>query len=282
MKAQHIRVTKKEKLYKLQGSKYVQSNLTNTFLEIKKDLLNNKRVLFSGTPCQVAGLYRYLGKKYDNLFTIDLVCHGVPSPILFEKYINWLENKEHSTVTNYNFRDKIKNDWGVNSRVEFASNKIKYKRAKLDPYFKAFTDGLTYRESCYNCQFAKKERIADITLADYWGIKNIHPDFVNEKGVSLVIVNSKKGNLLLDLVKNDIIFIESDIDEAAKYNLNLNNPSIRTSSRTRAYDSILQLNSQCFKKYSKKHLQYKISLKELVKQILPYKVKKSIKKIIKK
>lgn len=282
IRAVHIRVDNEKTLKKLQGSKYVQSNPNNTFLMVKKDLENGVKVLYSGTPCQIAGLYKFLGKKYDDLYTIDLVCHGVPSPLLFRKYLLWLQKRKKDIVTNYSFRDKKQNDWGVNARIEFKNRKDYYIRAKLDPYFKAFTDGITYRECCYNCKYAKKERISDITLADYWGIEKIHPDFKNSKGISLVLINNSKGNILLESVKNDIIFLKSSVEKASEYNLNLNSPSKRTNHRNKAYNNISLLDIKEFKKYAKNNLNYKISFKETIKQIMPYSIKKKIKKIIKK
>ena len=282
IEAVHIRIDNEKELKKLQGSKYVQSNPNNTFSMVKKDLESEKKVLYSGTPCQIAGLYKYLGKKYDNLYTIDLVCHGVPSPLLFKKYITWIQEKKNDIVTNYSFRDKINNDWGVNARIEFKDRKNYFIRAKLDPYFKAFTNGITYRECCYNCQFAKKERVSDITLADYWGIERIHPNFKNKKGISLVLVNNTKGISLFESVKNDITFIKTNIEDAAKYNLNLNSPSKRKIHRNNSYNNLLLLEPKKFGKYARKNLDYKISFVELIKQVLPYSIKTRIKKIIRK
>lgn len=281
MEASHIRIAAINEINRLQGSKYVQSKLNEIFKEVEHDLFNNRVVLFSGTPCQISGLKTFLNKEYNNLYTIDLVCHGVPSPLLFKIYKEWLERKHSSKLVDYNFRDKINNDWGVNARMIF-DNKVIYRRAKLDPYFKAFTNGLTYRRCCYTCNYANKNRISDITLADYWGIEKNHETFFNPKGVSLLIINSVKGESLLDLIHKDINFIETDLRLALKYNLNLNRPSYKPSEREYVYNNIKHIGSNNFIRYSIQQLNYKICISEVIKQIIPFKMKRVLKEVKKK
>ena len=173
----HIKVKDKEKLKLLQGSKYVQSNINNTYKEAEKELKKNKIVLFSGTPCQIAGLNSFLMKYYDNLITCDLVCHGVPSQKLFKKYIEFLSEKFKSKVVKYNFRSKNKKGWGLVSQVETKDGKIRFVEPDFDPYYSNFLSSNTYRESCYKCYYSNCNRVSNITLADYWGINRIHPKF---------------------------------------------------------------------------------------------------------
>lgn len=285
MESNHVKVDSLENLNKLQGSKYVQSNLKQIFLDIMDDLNNNKIVLFSGTPCQIAGLKSFLKKDYINLITIDLVCHGVPSPLLFNKYKEWYEYKNNVKIIDYSFRDKYNNDWGVNARIKVLKNKKNkylFVRAKLDPYFKAFTDGSNYRECCYDCKYAKKDRISDITLADYWGIENVHKNFINKKGVSLLIINTERGVSLFNNIINNIKYIESDINEAVKYNLNLNKPSVRPDLRNYVYSGLKDINSSNFYDYSKNNLNFRIDVKEIIKQVMPYKLKKILKNLLNK
>lgn len=279
----HYITDSKEECKKFRGSKYVQSDTGNTFVKVKEYLENKKLVLYSGTPCQIAGLKSFLNKEYDNLITIDLICHGVPSNKLYKKYIKYLENKYNGKIIEYNFRSKDKEVWGTNSKVVFKTsrniNKVKYIRGSLDPYYKNFLDGNIYRENCYSCKYAQKNRISDITLGDYWGIEKIHPHFKDDNGISLIIVNTKKGKKILEKIKDNINMIHSDINEASKYNHNLTSPSIRTSRRDNIYKNIDKVENTDF---IKKNLKTKFELKERVKALMPIQLKQWIKKIIRK
>lgn len=278
-KAEHIRVDNKEDLNKLRGSKYVQSNTKNTFKQVKEDLQNNQLVLYTGTPCQIAGLKSFLGKDYDNLLTIDLICHGVPSQKLFSKYLEFLESKYKSKILEYEFRSKEKNTWGLNLKIRFENGKVKYIPARLDPYYKSFLNGDTYRESCYNCKYASINRIGDITLADYWGIEKEHPDFYDEKGVSAIIVSSKKGQEFFEKIKNNIDFIESTIEKLMNKNDNLKFSTERNNIRDEVYSN---LDEKDFGKYMKEDLKFKKDKKEIVKNFIPVGIKRILKRKMKK
>ncbi len=275
--AEQIAIKSKEELYKLRGSKYVQSNTQNTFTEAKKDLDNDKLVLYSGTPCQIAGLKAFLNKDYENLVTIDLVCHGVPSPKLFKKYIEYLEERYKSRVVSYEFRNKEKNGWGLTSKVVFDNGKTKYINANLDSYYKTFLKSYTYREVCYNCKYANTNRIADITLADYWGIKKKIPNFYDEQGVSAIIINTEKGNKIFNKVIKNISYIKSDISSVKEENHNLEYSSKRDKIREKAY---IDIDNKKFKKYVKENLKYKKEFKDMVKSMIPFKIKKYIKGVL--
>ena len=272
----HIRIDNEKDLIKLQGSKYVQSHMNDIYSRVKDDLKNNKKVLFTGTPCQVKGLKNYLDKEYDNLITCDLVCHGVPSQKLFKKYIKFLEEKYNKKIIKYDFRNKEKNGWGLTSKVTFEDNTFKYINSDFDPYYSNFLNCNTYRESCYNCKFAQKIRPSDITLADYWGVLSIHNEFYDENGVSLILVNSEKGNEILKENKEFIEKIETNLDYASSCNKNLISPSTRPDKRNYIYNEIDELSP---KVYFRKVLKYKVTPKKFIKLLVPNELKRCIKKI---
>lgn len=272
----HIKVKDKEGLKLLQGSKYVQSNINNTYKEAEKELKENKIVLFSGTPCQIAGLNSYLMKDYDNLITCDLVCHGVPSQKLFKKYIEFLSEKFKSKVVKYNFRSKNKKGWGLVSQVETEDGKIRFVEPDFDPYYSNFLSSNTYRESCYKCYYSNYNRVSSITLADYWGINRIHPNFYSEQGNSLILINDNKGKEILEKIKNEVELIETDLNLAANHNKNLIKPSPRNSIRDNIY---LRIDEMDAKKYIKSNLRIKYTVKKVIKAIIPNRVKKILKRV---
>lgn len=278
LKLEHIRIDKQENLYKLRGSKYLQSNTKNTFELVKNDLNKGVKVLYVGTPCQIAGLKNYLGKDYEELLLVDLVCHGVPSQKLFDKYLTWLKKKNNSSIIEYEFRSKEKKSWGLNLKVKFESGKERYIPANLDPYYKSFLNGSTYRECCYNCKYAKIERVGDITIADYWGIEKEHPDFYDKNGVSAVIINTNAGFKAFENIKDEVEYRDTEIEKIIAKNKNLQEPTIRNSIRNNAYKDI---DRKKFINYSKKNLKFKKDIKDIIKNLIPIKIKKKIKKIIK-
>ena len=278
LKLEHIRIDKQENLYKLRGSKYLQSNTKNTFELVKNDLNKGVKVLYVGTPCQIAGLKNYLGKDYEELLLVDLVCHGVPSQKLFDKYLTWLKKKNNSSIIEYEFRSKEKKSWGLNLKVKFESGKERYIPANLDPYYKSFLNGSTYRECCYNCKYAKIERVGDITIADYWGIEKEHPDFYDKNGVSAVIINTNAGFKAFENIKDKVEYRDTEIEKIIAKNKNLQEPTIRNSIRNNAYKDI---DRKKFINYSKNNLKFKKDIKDIIKNLIPIKIKKKIKKIIK-
>lgn len=271
----HIGVEKKEDLIKLQGSKYVQSNINNAYKEVKKNLDKKRLVLFTGTPCQIKGLKNFLVKDYENLLTCDLVCHGVPSQKLFQKYLSYLENKYHKKIKKYDFRNKEKKGWGLTAKITFEDNSVKYLNSDFDSYYSNFLDCNTYRESCYNCKFANINRSSDITLADYWGILSIHNKFYDEQGVSLVLINTEKGERILSKVKDKIDLINTDLDYAISKNKNLKEPSQRPEKREKIYNQIDMIPTT---KFIKEKLNYKVTMKKIVKIFIPNKIKKHLMK----
>ncbi len=272
---EHERIDNQEKLKRLQGSKYVQSNVKSTYEQVKIDLKTGKYVLYSGTPCQIAGLYSYLNKNYENLYTIDLICHGVPSPLMFKKYIEWKEKSIGGKITEYSFRYK-EDGYGGRYLVRIKNNnKIKQLPIMLDPYGDAFLKGKTFRESCYRCKYAKSNRVADITIGDLWGSEDIKTNIDMKSGVSLIITNSYKGKQLFDLSKDKLHYNEINLEKVKKYNECLNHPVKRPESRDYIYKGYEE------EKYFCENLKVGIKLKLRVSNMIPIKVKEYIKCLIK-
>lgn len=257
----HIGARNLKDLEKLRGSKYVQSNTANTYKEVREYLEEGRQVLYSGTACQIAGLKNFLGKNYDNLLTVDIVCHGVPSQKIFRKYREYIENKYKGKIEELSFRNKEKRGWGLNLKIKLDNGKTIRKFAYVDPYYKAFVNGDTYRECCYNCKYANSKRIGDITLADYWGLANVHPEFYDGKGVSAVIVNTKRGMAVWNNVKDKLECIDTAIASIQKYNPNLVNPTKRKKNRDYIYSN---LDEKSFKKFAKENLKFKKNIKDVV------------------
>ncbi len=277
LEAKHIKVSSEKDLERLFGSKYVQSIIGNVYVDVKKSLEENKYVLFSGTACQIAGLNNYLGKKYDKLFTVDVICHGVPSQELFRKYIMWLEKRTKDTIIKYDFRYKKRNGWGLNYKAKGLRKRV-IRSGWLDPYYSAFLNCDTYRECCYSCKYANKNRISDITLGDFWGIEREHPDFYNDMGVSAVIINTEKGQQLFESIEEQILCIESSFDKVARQNNNLLRPSVKSAKR----DELKKFTINEYESLFDSLLHIKISIYQRIKYFVPVRLKRIIKRIIKK
>lgn len=204
----HVVVRTKEERDKLKGSKYVQSDLKSTYKEIKEFLSRDTTVMFVGTPCQVSELYTYLGKDDAGLFTIDFICHGTPSLLLFKEHIAYLENKYNKKAIFYKFRDK-KYGWTHTESIGFSGGVTcsSFSVLKLKTLFYS---NLTLRPSCYACKYANFHRDADITIGDYWGVEKAHKIY-DSKGTSLLIVNSDKGDKMLSSLAGSCKLIPSDI-----------------------------------------------------------------------
>ena len=214
----HIGIEKAEDIGKLRGSKYVQcEDNANLFREIKKDLMSGRPVLFSGTPCQIEGLSAYLKKKYDNLLTVDMICHGVPSPAVWSAYISELEEKNNAHSDKVSFRNKISGWKKYSFSVDF-SNGNKYCQTVVDdPYRSAFVHSVTIRKSCFKCPFRKLERISDFTMADFWGCEKVTPQMNDNTGITLAFINSEKAISTFNSLC-DIEFTEVSEDDALREN----------------------------------------------------------------
>ena len=181
------------KIERLKKSKYVQSSIGSIFNEVQDQLIDNKLTLFSGTPCQVDGLKRYLGKDYNNLITVDFICHGVPSPSLLKKHIEWIENRIKKTIIDLDFRPKDRG-WDKHSLgCKDLSSKWWFFPAEDDPYFKAFFCNYSLRKSCYECNYSVNKHLSDITMGDFWGYYRYNSSIYDKRGLSLILVNTEKG-----------------------------------------------------------------------------------------
>lgn len=209
--AVHIRTESAEGRNSMRGSKYIQSSMLDCYRQTKTDLIAGKKVLFSGTSCQIAGLKSFLGKEYENLFCVDIVCHGVPSPLVWQKYLEWQEKRNKSKVKSVNFRNKTKFGWKAHIETLTFEND---KNVDSDIFRRIFYGHYALRPSCYKCPYKDIMHPADITIADYWGIDDAVPNFNDDKGVSLVLVNNEKGNGFFEMVNNDCIFMKADISKS--------------------------------------------------------------------
>lgn len=218
LKVYHRGVTEYEELAKLRGSKYVQSDLGNCYSEIKKRLINNQEVLFSGTPCQIAGLYTFLRKQYNNLYTIEVVCHGVPSNKVFRKYTESLEKKHSASIKKFTFRNKEEGWTNYKLRAEFDNGEIFIEYGYENLYMKGYIKNLYIRPSCTACHFKNFTSESDILLGDYWGVETKFADFRDNTGVSLMFINTVKGRKLFENIEGRLYYMETDLDHAIRFN----------------------------------------------------------------
>lgn len=287
-----ISIEKIEDLPRLQGSKYVQSSMNSSFLKIKSELQTGRTVLFCGVPCQVEALKRFLGRSYENLLLVDIVCHGVPSNRMLKDYLAFLADKKQMGIQSIQFRTKTK---GQNVYGEIAyrqvshTGEIAYRQEPLisykSSYYKLFLNCQTFRDSCYHCKFAGTKRPGDISLCDYWGIEDEHPDFVKEvekeglAGISAIMLNTNAGIAFFERLKQEFLLRESTVEQVAKHNPQLQAPSVETAERKQVLDCYRQRGYQgvddfYFKKYRMKILTSDIG------QVLPNSWKKKILQVI--
>lgn len=211
----HKRATTMEERDEFKGSKYVQSDLTGVFRQVKKDLKDGMVVLFSGTPCQTSGLNSYIGKKLrENLYLVDIVCHGVPSPYLWRDYIKYLEESQGDEIVWVNFRDKQKFGWSAHRET------FKFRGGKMMWFTKTFYQHIMFRHSCGNCHFCNTQRPSDITIADFWGWQKTDTEInKDDKGLSLILVNTEKGRRLFEGVKDDLQVVHANLEDCLQPNL---------------------------------------------------------------
>lgn len=221
----HKGITSTNELSILRGSKYVQSSINSSFSETEKALKNGKTVLFSGTPCQIAGLKMFLRNEYDKLFCIQVICHGVSSPVLWQKYVSYIEDKYSSVLRSFNFRDK-ETGWKNFSVSGTTSDGTVFSRPNFaDPYMQLFLYNYSLRSSCFNCRFKGNSMLADITLGDFWQINNIQPDFNDNKGTSLVVLHTEKGKALFESISSELKSMELPYEKAIANNIAYNKSS---------------------------------------------------------
>ena len=277
MSVSHICVDQISDLSRLRLSKYVQSYIGDAFRKVKEYAQQGRMVLFCGTPCQAAGLRNFLRKDYSNVICCDFICHGVPSPMVYRKYLEWIEGK-YGKVTHVNFRDKKKGWYDALRMISLSSGKKRYLRNDDDAYWIAFNDNKNLQMACYDCQFLGFPRIADITLADFWGIgKSIsfgHVDDI-EKGVSLLIGSTDKGKSLINQSKNKLYYFERTIEEAIERNQASVRSSTLPASRKDFYRDLERLK---FDEMQRKYMvpNMKTRMVKLFREYLPFWFIKSI------
>ena len=259
----HSYIENIDELEKFRGSKYVQSSINDTYKKAKEFLNKDRYVLFTGTPCQIEGLKAYLQKDYDKLYTQDIICHGVPSPKVWKKYLEYRKKKDNRKAENISFRNKDTGWKLFNMKFEYKDTAYKKNQTK-DAYMQVFLQNLCLRDSCYNCSFKKKNRNSDITLADFWGIQNIYAEMDDNKGTSLIILNSSKGNELFEKIKQNIKYKEVNLDEALKYNIGMMHSVNKNGKRENFF---IDLDNLEFDKLSKKYVKKTNIIKRVASKI---------------
>lgn len=218
-RVRHSFIEKEEELDGLRRSKYVQSDTGRTFIEARSFLKEGKKVLFCGTPCQIAGLKAFLNREYENLLTCDLACHGVPSPKVWDMYLDFIRGKYKSSIAAVSFRDKSTGWNNSCMKINFKDGSQYIDLVKKETFFIGFGKSVFNRSSCYECKFRIRNTKADITLADFWGIdKQNDSDFNDNRGVSLVITHTAAGQKALLQINEEICMKQRTLDEAVKYN----------------------------------------------------------------
>lgn len=210
----HKYIENSEELTIFRGSKYVQSYLGNSFSQVKDFLDNGKYVCFSGTPCQIEGLKSFLQKDYENLITVDVMCHAVPSPLVWEKYFQYIKETKlnNEDVEKVLFRDKSKYGFKYSTMTLKSKNKEYYKGVETDPFLRAFFGDLSDRPSCYECAFKKQNHESDFTIWDCFVAEKFDKNLDDDKGTSRVLVNSKKGKEIFDEIKKEFNYTEVEVD----------------------------------------------------------------------
>ena len=272
----HIGVDNASDLSKLRGSKYVQSATGDTFRQVKQFLRDGRTVCYSGTPCQIAGLKAFLGQDYDNLLTVDLVCHGVPSLKMLRDDLAYVSGGSLSDLRDIRFRDK-RYGWGTKGSFIRGDATVPY-NAGTSAYYFYFLQGEVYRESCYHCRFPSEGRQGDITLGDYWGVRqdlvarmgDVDPDL----GVSCVLVNTQKGRQWLASAEHMLSIAPSDRASAEKRNRQLTSHSVPLPEHQALLDGYIRNGYAAFRSGYKKHISD--HLIRTVKNMIPAKVKRKI------
>lgn len=272
----HIIINDKSELYRLRGAKYSQSELGNIFFSIKKLLEEGKMVLFSGTPCQCEGLKVFLKKDYKNLITADLICHGVPSPEVWQKYIDYRSDKENGGIRpkkiNMRCKDSGWSNYGYSTEFVYENGKRTLVLNSRDLFMKAFVGNICLRESCSDCKAKGINRVTDFTLGDYWGIWNQYPEFDDNRGTSAVFVHSDKGEELLNNLNGQLEMIKTDVENVYKENISFIESSKSHPDRN---EFLEQVTADNFEELIKKYFPVKESRTNMITRI-----KRRLKRVI--
>ena len=217
----HVEISNINQLARIKKSKYVQSDINNSFAKVEEYLKNDKYVLFSGTPCQIESLKNFLNKEYDKLITVDVLCHGVPNNRIFKDFIEYFETKHNCKIKEFDFRYKNKKIGKYITRIKTSKNREFFYPWQGTSYTFLFMNDYILRESCYDCKYVTLKRVSDISLGDYWNIEKKIIKFNNNLGTSMVLINSEKGLDIFNEIKNSFEYIETDCEDAVKSNLTL-------------------------------------------------------------
>ncbi len=278
----HIGIENIEELQKLRLSKYFQGSINECYKRVENDLKDGRYVLFTGTACQIAGLISYLHKQYSNLLTVDVLCHGISSKKVIDEFVKSKIKKYKKRIKTLRFRLKPPDsNWllggGTKMRLDFEDGTSFVENKEDDTFFRGFNDYLFLRESCYNCKYVGTNRIADITLADYWGIDlTLIPEEQQRNGVSLIVVNSEKGREILDKLTNYMVIMPANPGKAILTNQAFVKPSTPNSKRD---DFFLKLGKNDFDYLIKKYY-WGFYLKNNVRKILGDRIYNALKMII--
>lgn len=274
MQVKHIRTENRTAFAELRSSKYLQSDTGTTYQMVEQDLKQGKVVLYSGTPCQIDGLKCFLRKEYENLYTADIVCHGVGSQAYFDRYMEFAKER-YGKIKALRFRSKEYAGWscgGVVVVVGTSNSEKKIPYRDFDNYYYSyFLSGDIYRKCCYSCKYANTKRVGDFSLGDYWGVEALNLPLQTENGCSLLLVNNERAKKLLETVV-DLDKVETTIEQAAHCNKQLNEPSRLPESRQKRIEEYVSMNGQQIQKmYLKTHR--KTVVKGKMKALMPYKLK---------
>lgn len=267
---EHKGIEKIEELHKLLQSKYVQSFMTESYFEVADNLRDDRKVLFCGTPCQVAGLISYLDNlkiERCNLITVDFICHGVPSPMIWRKYLE--QKTGGKEISSINFRDKT-NGWrDFCLKIDYFNGEQYINSWHKDPYVQGFIKNLYLRDSCFECNFRGIDRISDFTIADFWGVHELLPDFYDDKGTSIVMTHNTKANEIFESLQDKLVFSEI----ANEIVININSPVVKSVSRNKKTERFYKRKHSNIEKDIRKDINISvlIRLKQKVKSILAQK-----------
>jgi coenzyme F420-reducing hydrogenase beta subunit len=273
----HVAIESKDELYRLQGSKYLQSEIGTTYAQAKQYLAEGQKVLFSGTPCQIEGLRSYLKKDDANLLCVDLICHGAPSPKLWAKYVADREKHAGAQAQRTFFRYK-KYGWKTYAvLLEFSNNTAYEQMLQKDLYMQMFLQNLCLRPSCYQCQFKKMHRVSDITLADFWGCQSVCPEMDDDKGLSAVMVHSEKGQKAIDALQDQAVWKQAAVEQVVA-----GNPSmVKSCEKPTMRGAFMQaMDGMTIQKLGKKYLKrvpMKTKVAAKIKNMIPQRVKNFVK-----
>lgn len=270
--AEFTRVIEAADLVWIRGSKYLQAKVGDTYRQVKDDLVSGKFVLFSGTGCQVNGLKNFLRKEYNNLLCVDVICHGVPSPALWRKYAEYQEKKNGGKLKNINFRckDDSWTDFGMKEiLLDNSDEKLKklYIAKDEDTYMQMFLKDYCLRPSCYDC-VAKKVKMSDLTIADFWGINDVSPEMNDGNGTSLILVRTEKGNKVITMISSELKLKEVAYEDGVRGNPAEYKSCCRPAERDDFFSDMEAMEFGEFEKKYASPMTFKRRLKRRIKSII--------------